>query len=72
MVSFINFGYLKVNIRNIFGYPNLIKRLQSPFLFNYLNPLPNEMILDYGCGAGFFSAEIAKKKSTSLCIRRIK
>tara|TARA_B100000035_G_scaffold315136_1_gene334057 strand:+ start:2379 stop:3176 length:798 start_codon:yes stop_codon:yes gene_type:complete len=62
-VSFFYFGFLKKNksVRDLLGYNNTLKRLQAPFLFKFLKPEKGEKILDFGCGAGFFSSEIKKK-----------
>ncbi len=39
----------------------LIRRLQSPLIMDLLAPHLDELILDLGCGAGFFTYEIGKR-----------
>jgi ubiquinone/menaquinone biosynthesis C-methylase UbiE len=59
---------LKTFFLKIFGYPNLLRRLQAPLLFSFLNPKNNEIILDIGCSDGFFTYEIFKKSSIAIGI----
>lgn len=40
---------------------SLIRRLQAPVIMRMLKPKRHEVILDAGCGGGFFTYEIAKK-----------
>jgi len=44
----------------VFGYPSLIRRIQAPVIMRMLNPQKDNLILDAGCGGGFFTYEIAK------------
>ena len=70
MVSFFYFGFFKtkLNIKNILGYNNTLKRIQAPYLFEFLKPKKEEKILDFGCGAGFFTSEIKKKGADTYAI----
>jgi SAM-dependent methyltransferase len=52
----------------ILGYPNVIRRIQAPILMRMLQPQKEDVILDAGCGGGFFTYELAKKCSTSIGI----
>lgn len=62
----IPFGYMpnrkfgKDLILRIFGYPNVIRRIQAPVIIRMLEPKRSEVVLDAGCGGGFFTYEIAK------------
>lgn len=73
-VSFRNFGYIptgsfKVDFfRWLFGYQNLFKRLQAKDLFRLMNIEPQEAVLDFGCGAGFFTVEMAKQAKKAIGI----
>ncbi len=61
------FGYIphkthwKGLILRVFGQPSLIRRIQAPVLMRMLQPGESELILDAGCGGGFFAYEIAKR-----------
>lgn len=60
------FGYIphktlwKNAILKILGNPNTIRRIQAPVIMRMLNPRRDDLILDAGCGGGFFTYEIAK------------
>lgn len=45
----------------ILGYPNMVRRIQAPLLMKMLAPHHDEIILDVGCGSGFFTYEIAAR-----------
>lgn len=65
-ISYRNFGYLPRQSRlynayaALFGNPNLHKRLQAPDIMEALNIQPSERVLDFACGTGFFTVEMAK------------
>ena len=44
----------------ILGTPNMMRRIQAPVIMKMLNPQKDDIILDGGCGGGFFTYEIAK------------
>lgn len=52
-------------ILKILGAPNTIRRIQASVIMRMLNPQKGDLILDVGCGGGFFSYEIAK---TCRCV----
>jgi len=60
------FGYIphKTPWKNatlkILGNPSMIRRVQVPVIMRLLNPQKNDVVLDAGCGSGFFTYEIAK------------
>lgn len=62
----LNFGYLergsaKVDFfGRLFGEPNLLKRLQAKRLFDELAIQANERALDFGCGSGYLTVELAR------------
>lgn len=66
LVQYHNFGYIPTGnrkldvVRWLFGHPNILKRLQAKQIMKHLNTEPGDFVLDYGCGAGFFTVEIAK------------
>jgi len=68
------FGYVpnktawKDTILRVFGYPNVIRRIQAPVLMRMLQPEEDEVVLDAGCGGGFFAYEIARKCKISIGI----
>ena len=47
-------------IWKILGNPNMMRRIQAPVIMRMLNPGEGDIILDAGCGGGFFTYEIAK------------
>lgn len=65
-VSYINFGYIPGDpiIQNLqgklFGAFNLLKRLQAKGIMNALDVKPSEVVLDFGCGSGYMTIELAK------------
>jgi ubiquinone/menaquinone biosynthesis C-methylase UbiE len=65
-VSYLNFGYIPSNKfwkdlkRRFTGIPNLLKRLQTRDIMDTLALRPGETVLDFGCGSGYMTMEIAK------------
>lgn len=64
-VNYYNFGYLPSgSIRDVngklFGYRNLLKRLQAKDIMKALNIQPRDLLLDFGCGSGYMTVEMAK------------
>ncbi|MGE3313513.1 MAG: class I SAM-dependent methyltransferase [Planctomycetaceae bacterium] len=45
----------------LLGNPNLIKRLQMPDIFAALDLKPHETALDFGCGSGYMTYEMARR-----------
>ncbi len=78
MTRYLSFGYVPVyswkkNIIGRFrGAENLIKRLQAPFIMKLIDIQPGEVILDFGCGGGFFTYEMARQGAyaTGLDIKK--
>lgn len=74
MVLKMPFGYIphrtlwKDIILRISGYPSAIRRIQAPVIMRMLGPEKGDIILDAGCGGGFFAYEIAKKCEISVGI----
>jgi len=68
------FGYLphktawKDMILRVFGYPNVIRRIQALVIMRMLELKEEEVLLDAGCGGGFFTYEIAKRCKISIGI----
>lgn len=66
------FGYIpnrtgwKNLILKVLGYPGMMRRVQAPVLMKMLEPQESEVILDAGCGGGFFTYELTKR--CKLCI----
>jgi SAM-dependent methyltransferase len=62
----LNFGYLKRGVAKVdflgrlFGEPNLAKRLQADRLFKELSVRRGERALDFGCGSGYLTVELAR------------
>jgi ubiquinone/menaquinone biosynthesis C-methylase UbiE len=52
----------------IFGHRNLLKRLQARDIMAYLEIQPRDVVLDFGCGAGYFTVEMAKLASQAYGI----
>ena len=64
-VKYHNFGYIPTgSIRDIrgklFGHINLLKRLQAKDIMKALNIEPGDLLLDFGCGSGYMTVEMAK------------
>ena len=51
----INKNALKNVILNILGYPNVIRRIQAPIILKMLELKKDDVVLDAGCGGGFFT-----------------
>ena len=75
-VNYRNFGFLPTGsiIRDLygklFGHRNLLKRLQAPAIIGALSPRPDDVILDFGCGAGYITVEIAKGARKAVGVDR--
>lgn len=67
MFNYLSFGFVPTGsvwsdlLGGLRGAPNLLKRLQARRVLEILTPLPGERILDFGCGAGFFTIECARR-----------
>lgn len=63
---FFSFGYIPIGISRydipgrLFGAPNLIKRLQAPDVMAALDIQRTDSVLDFGCGSGYMTVEMAK------------
>jgi len=66
-VNYWNFGFIPTGdpkkdfTGKIFGYPNLYKRLQVPDVFKSMDLKNTDEVLDFGCGLGFMTVELARK-----------
>jgi ubiquinone/menaquinone biosynthesis C-methylase UbiE len=64
--GFFSFGYLPIGVPHydikgrLFGVPNLLKRLQAPDIMAALDIQPTDCVLDFGCGSGYMTVEMAK------------
>ena len=62
----MTFGYIphktpwKNAISKILGNPNMMRRIQAPVIMKMVKPQKDDIVLDAGCGGGFFTYEIAK------------
>jgi len=64
-VNYRNFGYiptgsLKDSIRKFTGHVNFLKRLQAKDVMTALDIQQKDFVLDFGCGSGYFTVEMAK------------
>ena len=64
-VNYRSFGYIPTgSIRDVagklFGHRNLLKRLQAKDIMNALSIEPGDLLLDFGCGSGYMTVEMAK------------
>ncbi len=63
----LRFGALPVQAAySRYGYPNLLKRLQAPDILDALDLAPDRRVLDFGCGSGFFTIELAKRSALAV------
>lgn len=65
MTNYRTFGYIKEGrrsdaYRRLFGYPNLMKRLQARDIMEALALDANDRALDLGCAYGMFTIEMAR------------
>jgi len=66
------FGYipqtsaLKDLFLRLVGWPSLIRRVQAPILMRMLSINSGDVVLDAGCGPGFFTFEIAQRCRLSI------
>jgi len=73
-INYRNFGYIPTGkikrdiVGKLFGFKNLYKRLQAKDTINFMDIKNDERILDYGCGAGYFSIEFAKIAKSVVAI----
>ncbi len=71
---FASFGYLPVGVprydipNRLFGNPNLMKRLQAPDIMAALDIQPGDRVLDFGCGSGYMTVEMAKLAAKAIGI----
>ncbi len=65
-ISYRKFGYipsgsLKADLSGwLLGAPNLLKRLQARDVMSALEIRASDCVLDFGCGSGYFTVEMAK------------
>ncbi len=45
----------------VFGWPNIIRRLQWPHVLSMLQPGPNDIVVDLGAGSMQYTVELAKQ-----------
>lgn len=63
----VAFGYIPREnvIKDLFfrliGFPNFVRRLQAPVLLSMLDLRQDNVVLDLGCGSGWFSCEMARR-----------
>ncbi len=57
---------LKDLLAKALGYPSLIRRIQAPIILRMLDLKENDVVLDAGCGSGYFTSEIAQKSQLSI------
>ena len=73
-INYMNFGYIKSGsikrdlIGKFFGRYNFLKRLQAKDIIQQLDLKSSDVVLDFGCGSGYFTIEIAKKVHKALGI----
>ncbi len=48
------------------GYPSLVIRIQAPIVMRMLDLQEADVVLDAGCGSGYFTSEIAEKSQLSI------
>lgn len=64
-VNYRNFGYIPTGslrdfVRKFTGHVNILKRLQAKDVITALDIQQNDFVLDFGCGSGYFTVEMAK------------
>lgn len=73
MTSYRTFGYVREGrrsdlYRRLFGYPNLMKRLQARDVMDALALEPSDRALDLGCAYGMFTIEMARVAAEAVGI----
>jgi 2-polyprenyl-3-methyl-5-hydroxy-6-metoxy-1,4-benzoquinol methylase len=70
----MNFGYLRRGVAKVdllgrfFGEPNLLKRLQASSIFDALSISTGDRALDFGCGSGYLTVELARSGANATGI----
>lgn len=65
-VRYHNFGFIPSGkflidlYGKLIGHQNLVKRLQATHIINAINISSTDTVLDFGCGAGYITVELAK------------
>jgi ubiquinone/menaquinone biosynthesis C-methylase UbiE len=73
-INYRNFGFIPGNslLRNLYGKllgnRNLLKRLQARDIITIMKITPNDTVLDFGCGSGYMTVEVAKKAKKAFGI----
>lgn len=73
-INYFNFGFIpddsiRTNIKGkLFGFVNLFKRLQAKDIMAALDIKKGDRVLDFGCGMGFFTVEMAKLADEAIGI----
>ena len=52
---------LESTVYRVFGWPNIIRRLQWPHVLSMLQPGPNDTVVDLGAGSMQYTVELAKQ-----------
>jgi len=66
-IYYSNFGFIPIGddardrYESRFGHPNLIKRVQAKGIIHAMNLQLDDVVLDFGCGVGFVTVELAKE-----------
>jgi SAM-dependent methyltransferase len=65
----LRFGALPASVGpSRFGFPNLLKRLQVPDILDALALASSDVVLDFGCGTGYVTFELAKRAKLAVGI----
>lgn len=74
LLTYMNFGRLPARSRReklkefLRGTPNLLKRLQAPSIMRALNLQAGDRVLDFGCGSGYVTFEMARSGANAVGI----